>query len=299
MIETELPPDELLQRLLQIEKKHGRIRGPRWGPRPLDIDIIFYADSVIETETLTVPHPRMHTRPFVLKPLLEIAPDFVHPLLKKTVSAMAGDAESAPGFRIISVVGPIGAGKSTVALELAVSLEVPFVPDPEHELAGELMRFYRDRRANALKLQTAFLQARARDLRSLAQKVKEQSAVVLDFFLDNENIFSELNVSGPEGDLYREEYEKAREGIRDPDLVIYLKAAPRTLAERVRKRSSRLSREIPLEYLEEVAEAFERYMQHYSKAPVLTYDTEACDFSEGGADMGRLIEDVKRTLGLK
>ena len=298
LIETELSPPELLRHLLQIEKKEGRIRGPKWGPRPLDIDIIFYEDQIIETETLTIPHPRMHSRLFVLKPLLELTTNFIHPLLHKSTRQLAKDLEGAPKFKIISVIGPIGAGKSTVALELAVSLEVPFVPDPEHELAGELMRFYRNPRENALKLQTAFLHARSRDILSLPEKVKEQPAVVLDFFMDNENLFSQLNLSETEKSIHDEEYEKASKDIRDPDLVIYLKASPETLAERIKKRGSSLGKEITPEYLEQVANAFEGYMKQYSKAPVLEYDTETFDFYEGGTDIPRLVKDVKKKLNL-
>ena len=93
VIETEFPPDELLDNLLSIEEKHGRIRTEKWGPRPLDIDIIFCDDAVIQTEKLTVPHPRMHERFFVLKPLSSLAPDFIHPVLKKTLAELAAEIE--------------------------------------------------------------------------------------------------------------------------------------------------------------------------------------------------------------
>jgi len=299
LIETELSPQELLGHLAQIEKKEGRIRGPKWGPRPLDIDIIFYEDEIIETETLTIPHPRMHSRLFVLRPLLELAADFIHPALNKSIRQLTKELEGAAKFKIISVVGPIGAGKSTAALELALSLEVPFVPDPEHELAGELMRFYRNRRENALELQRAFLHARSRELLNLSEKVRGQPAVVLAFFMDNEQVFSRLTLTDAEKRIYEEEYEKASKEVPGPDLVIYLKASPETLAERIRKRGSRLGKEITPEYLKGVADAFEEYMKEYKKAPVLEYDTETCDFSEGGPDTAKLVKDVKEKLNLR
>lgn len=84
-IETLLPPNELLEFTSSIENAAGRTRELRWGPRTLDIDIIFYDDSVISEKDLTIPHIEAHKRLFVLEPLCEIAPYKLHPILKKTV----------------------------------------------------------------------------------------------------------------------------------------------------------------------------------------------------------------------
>lgn len=83
-IETHLSAQELLENTLSIEKKLGRERRLRWGARVIDIDILYYDDLILETETLSLPHPRLHERRFTLVPLVEIAPSFVHPVLKKT-----------------------------------------------------------------------------------------------------------------------------------------------------------------------------------------------------------------------
>lgn len=89
-IKTDLSAQDLLLKCLSIEKMLGRDRSreQRWGERPVDIDIIFYDNQIINTGILTVPHPRMHERAFVLVPLLELIPDFVHPVLKKSVSEL-------------------------------------------------------------------------------------------------------------------------------------------------------------------------------------------------------------------
>ena len=85
-VRTSLPPHRVLEFALEIEKQLGRKRsGNGYSSRTMDIDIIFYGNSVIDETDLVVPHPRMHLRNFVLVPLCEILPDFVHPVFGKTI----------------------------------------------------------------------------------------------------------------------------------------------------------------------------------------------------------------------
>lgn len=88
-VHTVLSANEVLQGILGIEKKLGRVRDhQKWMERIIDIDILFYNNSVINTPDLTVPHPYLHDRKFVLIPLLEIAPDFIHPIYNKSVNTL-------------------------------------------------------------------------------------------------------------------------------------------------------------------------------------------------------------------
>ena len=88
-LDTLLTPQELLERLHEIEAEAHRERTVRWGPRTLDLDILLYDDLVMETDDLILPHVEMHKREFVLKPLEEIAPNKRHPILKQTVTELA------------------------------------------------------------------------------------------------------------------------------------------------------------------------------------------------------------------
>ncbi|NWF53516.1 MAG: 2-amino-4-hydroxy-6-hydroxymethyldihydropteridine diphosphokinase [Syntrophaceae bacterium] len=93
-LETSLSPRELLELLLGIEKKMGRVRGEKWGPRTIDLDILFYEDQILKEPDLQVPHPRLQERKFVLLPLRDLAPDWVHPALGKTVSRLLAELDT-------------------------------------------------------------------------------------------------------------------------------------------------------------------------------------------------------------
>ena len=82
--ETSLSPEQVLKRILGIEQELGRVRDRRWGARLIDIDLLYYGERVVRTPDLVVPHPRLSERRFTLKPLCEIAPDFVHPVFLKS-----------------------------------------------------------------------------------------------------------------------------------------------------------------------------------------------------------------------
>lgn len=88
-IETTFSPHELLTIVKRLEQQLGRLpSSQRWGPRPIDLDILLYDDRILQDQHLTIPHAHMHERRFVLEPLAQLAPDVVHPVLKQTIEAL-------------------------------------------------------------------------------------------------------------------------------------------------------------------------------------------------------------------
>ena len=95
-VETGLDPERLLDLLETIERELGRTKKGDWSPRPIDLDILLYEDRVVATDRLTIPHPELAGRLFALKPLADLAPDVVHPVLKKTIKELLWNFSSTP-----------------------------------------------------------------------------------------------------------------------------------------------------------------------------------------------------------
>ena len=94
-IRTRLAPEELLRALIQVETALGRVKREHWGPRLIDLDLLLYNGEIIQAANLTVPHPEMHRRAFVLAPLNEIAPEAWHPVLNKSAAQLLAELNDA------------------------------------------------------------------------------------------------------------------------------------------------------------------------------------------------------------
>lgn len=104
-VATELSPRELLELMKEVERKVGRKETFRWGPRTLDLDLLLCGQKVVQEEDLQVPHPRLHQRAFVLVPLVEIAPEAYHPILRKTAKELLQELNDPAE---VQYFGPIG-----------------------------------------------------------------------------------------------------------------------------------------------------------------------------------------------
>lgn len=94
ILKVQLFPQALLETLLTIEQKFGRVRQERWGPRTLDLDLLLYDDIIVDQPNLQIPHPRMSERAFVLVPLAEIAPDWIEPVSQRVIQDLLQDVDT-------------------------------------------------------------------------------------------------------------------------------------------------------------------------------------------------------------
>src|SRR5664279_2793729 len=195
-------------------------------------------------------------------------------------------------FRHIAVEGPIGAGKTTLTRLIAARIGA----DAMLEQPGEnpfLDRFYDDMAGYAFQTQLFFLFQRERQMRAMAQPSMFAHAVVSDFMFAKDALFARLNLSDDEYRLYAQMHRPIATQLREPDLVVWLRASPRTLLARVRSRGVAMERGIDLAYLERLCDAYAEFFGGYDGAPVYAVDTEQFNPLGHEADLAELLAGLE------
>ena len=191
----------------------------------------------------------------------------------------------------IVVEGPIGAGKTSLARQLAEHLGAEVLLEKPDDNPF-LPRFYDDMPRFALPTQLTFLFQRVDQLRRLAQLDLFRDPTVSDFLLDKDPLFARLNLSDDEYALYDKMYRHLKPQTAAPDLVIYLQAPVDTLLARVRARGVAFEQSIPDEYLARLADAYARFFYHYDESPLLIINSERLNFVDNPAHMKMLLARV-------
>jgi len=164
-LRTGLSPDDLLKTLVNIETALGRMRLEKWSSRTIDLDILLYGSEVIDSPHLTIPHPQMHLRSFVLEGLCRLNGDFVHPVIKESFNELSRrlngcDFVHNPDLpQLVSIAGVIGVGKTTLAKKLSTRLGCQMLPEP-YDANPFLPDVYAGKQELALDSQLYFLTAR-------------------------------------------------------------------------------------------------------------------------------------------
>ena len=190
----------------------------------------------------------------------------------------------------IVIEGPIGAGKTSLARLLAEQLQARLVLEVVEENPF-LAPFYEDPERYAFSAQTFFLLSRYKQLQDLAQGALFFEHTVSDYLFDKDFIFASLNLQGDEWALYRELYAQLKPKLPQPDLVVYLRAAPDILLRRIAKRGRPFERDIEASYLRALGAAYDDLFEHYA-APRHTVEAAAYDFVEREPDRERLVGDI-------
>jgi len=198
--------------------------------------------------------------------------------------------------RFIVIEGPLRVGKSTLARILAERLHARRIFDCEDN--PFLADFYRAKPGAAFRAQMYFLLERQRRLReALASSANEAPGPVLsDFLLEKDRIFANINLNDEELKLYERYYEALTADLPAPDLVIYLQASPEVLRARIAKKAAREEDCISLEYIEEVARAYEHFFFRYAAADLLVVNTSEIDFVERSDDLQQLLRRLQEPV---
>lgn len=305
--------NEVLLRLLQIEKDLGRERNDKKGysSRSIDIDILFFDELVIESKNLSLPHPRLQDRLFVLKPLSELNSDLNHPVLQKSIKELqivCDDSSNLktypqkltlPSYNIdlslnnyIAIEGNIGAGKTTLASMMSADFNARLILERFADNPF-LPKFYEDPKRFAFTLEMSFLADRYQRISDdLSQLDLFSDFIVSDYDIYKSLIFSKITLEPDEFKLYRTLFKLMYKDIAVPDLYVYLYQSSEQLKSNIKKRGRDYEQQIELEYLEKINSGYLEFLKSQKEMRVKIIDITSRDFVSNRSDYIWLLNQI-------
>jgi 2-amino-4-hydroxy-6-hydroxymethyldihydropteridine diphosphokinase len=311
-IETTLSAQEILALIIAIEESLGRKRTEESGyqARTIDIDILFYGDEIITTESLKVPHPYLQNRRFVLDPLQSIAPTFKHPILHKTIAELVAICEDDSSitktqhklvvatpldfsqFNFIAIEGNIGAGKTTLASKIAEDFNGKLILE---QFADNpfLPKFYEDQQRYAFPLEMSFLAERYQQFTDdTSQLDLFKDFMVSDYDIFKSLIFAKVTLQQEEFKLYRKLFNFMYKEVIKPDVYVYLYQNTERLLENIKKRGRTYEQNIPAEYLADINKSYFNFIKTYSHLNALVIDISDLDFVQNEEDYRFIVKKI-------
>ncbi|MBN2180748.1 MAG: 2-amino-4-hydroxy-6-hydroxymethyldihydropteridine diphosphokinase [Sedimentisphaerales bacterium] len=294
-LQTSLNPGALHQVLIEIENQLGRKRDEKWSPRAIDLDLLLFDDMIINAPELTVPHPQMHLRSFVLSGLCRFNPKLIHPVLKVTVKELAarlngGDFVTEPDKpQLISIAGNIGVGKTTLANKLPdyFGCDIIFEPYDENPFMPDV---YAGKKELALDSQLFFLTGRVEQLDR--KKLSPGTIYISDYVFDKELIYARALLSPRQLAIYEGIYEPFAAKISPPVLVIYMQDSPQSCLERIHSRNRPYEQQIDLDFLRRLDCDYEKLFIDWKLSPVIRVSTTQLDYNDNTC-LEHIVNQIK------
>lgn len=303
-LHTHLSAQALLKKTLAIEKKLGRIRTyDRNASRTVDIDLLFYNDIILRVSDLELPHPRIHLRKFVLIPFCDIAPDFVHPALKKSMRSIlksCSDTLEVTPFvprkklKYICIEGNIGSGKSTLAKALSKKLKAKLILET-FEDNTLLALFYKNPSRYAVPLEYSFLIQRFEQL--ILAHGKDEKPIVSDFNFHKCLWFAKVNLPGYEFRLFKKHFTAMSELLPEADLLIHLSTSTKNLKQNIATRGRGYESGISNTYLRSLSAEYRNGLLALKKPKILEITVKKYEQTLEKQLLDRIENYVKENFG--
>lgn len=311
-VSTYHPPEKLLKILQSIEKSLGRIRdtSESYSARTIDIDVLLFDDEIIFSQTLTVPHPKMLERKFVLVPLADIAKSIFHPITKTLISKCLDNCTDSTAiseldatlnrpipitekYNYIAIEGNIGAGKTSLSKMMSDEFNAKIVLERFADNPF-LPKFYEDQERYAFPLEMSFLADRYQQLADdLAQLDLFRNLVVSDYYIFKSLIFAQITLSKDEYLLYRKMFDLMYKEITKPDLYVYLYQNTERLLANIKKRGRAYEQDIKPDYLKQIHDGYKNFINTQQNLNILRIDVSNLDFVENPEDYQYIIRKIK------
>lgn len=313
LVQTELEPLDVLKRILAIEKAMGRQRNSsgEYSSRPIDIDILFIEDAIIESEVLTVPHPRLEERRFVLQPLIDINPNFVHPISKKKLGDILKETTDSSSisklpielhnpiksykiskYNYIAIEGNIGAGKTSLATKMSQDFNAKLILERFKDNPF-LPKFYKDATRYAFPLEMSFLADRYQQLvDDISQFDLFKESVIADYDVNKSLIFATITLPEEEYALYKKLFHVMHKELPKPDLYIYLYQNTERLLQNIKSRGREYEQSIQAEYLQKLNAGYLEFIKNQHSESIRIIDISDLDFIKNRADYLHLLKMV-------
>ena len=294
-LRTTLRLEDLHKTLINIETALGRTRQKKWSPRTIDLDILLYGSRVIDSPQMTIPHPQMHLRSFVLEGLCQLNGGLLHPVIKESVNELAGrlggcDFVPNPDLpQLVSIAGVIGVGKTTLAKELSNRLVCQMLPEP-YDTNPFMPDVYAGKKELALDSQLYFLTSRVEQLNH--NTLKKGQIYINDYIFDKELIYSSQTLNLEQLTLYKKIYQPSNRKVTLPVLVIYLVDSLQNCLERIHKRNLPYEQKIEPQFLENLNAGYEQLFKHWKTCPVLRKHTSELDYTKD-VNIDHLTNQIK------